>query len=513
MKNPYTWSQVNLDLVYGRSKLTNELLNGLPGIPPISYAITGGRRIGKSTVLRLVEHDLRSSAEQWAAQDVIVAPIYVDGLALARPVDAGRLWGQLFAEILAAQVPGSSAAHAAPLLFEDFVTRTRELLAASQKATRVIVLFDEIEPVLAEEWSDGYFSNWRALLSNSPGLSSHLSAVFCGAQELVRLRQDVGSPLMDILELRSLGNLARDDAIRLMKEPVGIDWDQAFCDYIYAQSGGHPMLLQYLMQAVCNKPADITPLEAASQARDSFLANRSWQFSDWWYKHCSPLSQAVYRRLPDNFSWISLKDLVQEYGSREANDAVDLLLHVGIAQADNEGLAFKRAGEMFAGWQKINGKPSPTASRDPEIYRRLAKLRTEFADKYSSAWSILGTDLPNYSGAVGEMRDTVTLVLHELAPDKDVMASESFELEKNEKAPTRRQRARYVAAKQLRSSEFGKALANDIEALEFQYALLEKSVTSAYGIASSLTHTTSTRDLAYRSLKQGESILAQLLQA
>jgi hypothetical protein len=510
MTNPYTWNRVNLEIVYGRGKIINELLSGMPRIPPISYALTAGRRMGKSTVLRSVEKELAESQSQWITQDVLVVPVYIDGLTLQRPIEPGALWGRLFRE-LQSKINPSVVERYPALSFEEFIEKTKHLLNASPRAVRIVVLFDEIEPILYQSWSDGYFANWRALLSNTPPISSYIAAVFSGAQELVRLRQDVGSPLMDVLELRSLSNLGLDESKRLMIEPTQTDWNTEFYEYLYSESGGHPMLLQYLMQAVCNRRSEVPALEAAIQGRASFLAERSWQFSDWWYKDCSQMAQSVYRRLPEDFSWISLKDLAHEFGARQANDALDLLQHVGIATANDDGLAFRRAGKMFASWQKEKGQPTPAPSHDPEIYFRLTSIEQDFADKYASAWRILGADLPNYSGAVSEMRDTLTLVLHHLAPDDAVINSEGFTLELDQTRPTRRQRARYVGLNRLGSKEIAKTLAGDVEALEFNILLLEKSVARAYGMASSLTHTTSTRELAYQSLKQGDSILAQLL--
>jgi hypothetical protein len=511
-QNPYIWNQVHLDILYGRSKLIDELLSGLPGIPPISYAIAAGRRMGKSTVLRSVEQDVLASDKEWRKQDVVVFPIYVDGLSLSRPLKPDVLWGRLYDGICSStpeqnnlHVPGQQ------LTFDDFVVKTRKFLADSPQAIRILVLFDEIEPVLAEAWADGYFANWRALLSNTPGVSSQFAAVFSGAQELVRLRQDIGSPLMDVLELRSLANLDFEESCRLMREPIQKDWSDEFCRYVFEQTGGQPMLLQYVMQSVCAARIDADPLAASRKAVATFLSHRSWQFSDWWYKHCSPTAQSVYRRLPADFSWAPLKQLVQEFGSHQANNALDLLLHVGIAVGDSEGMAFRRAGRMFADWQAQKGTSTPTASHDLLIYQRLNSLDESLAKKYSSSWGILNADIPNYSGAVSEMRDTLTLVLHRLAPDEDVMSADGFALEQGQNRPTRRQRTRFIAMKRSRSNEMAKALANDLEALEFQSTLLERSVTSAYGLASSLTHTTSTQELAFQSLKQGDSILAQLL--
>jgi hypothetical protein len=78
-----------------------------------------------------------------------------------------------------------------------------------------------------------------------------------------------------------------------------------------------------------------------------------------------------------------------------------------------------------------------------------------------AAWRILGADLPNYSGAVAEMRDTISLVLHRLAPDDDVVPSEGFVLESGQKRPTGRQRARHIALKRTLGSELTKSLVGD----------------------------------------------------
>ena len=58
MNNPYAWNAVDPDLCYGRDSLLTDLLNGLAENPRYSYGLAGGRRMGKTTVLRRVERDL-----------------------------------------------------------------------------------------------------------------------------------------------------------------------------------------------------------------------------------------------------------------------------------------------------------------------------------------------------------------------------------------------------------------------------------------------------------------------
>jgi hypothetical protein len=67
------------------------------------------------------------------------------------------------------------------------------------------------------------------------------------------------------------------------------------------------------------------------------------------------------------------------------------------------------------------------------------------------------------------------------------------------------------AARRLYDTERTKEIASDFDLLETYCDQLAQIVTGAYSGASGLTHTTATRERAYRALKQWESILAQLL--
>lgn len=136
----------------------------------------------------------------------------------------------------------------------------------------------------------------------------------------------------------------------------------------------------------------------------------------------------------------------------------------------------------------------------------------ELADKYLNAWRIDQIDLPNYSGAAAEIRDTFTQVLHQLAPDESVMAQPNFVLEKGLTKSTRTQRIKYIMQqrypKAKRSNAMTKEIASDIDILETQLA---KVVQKAYEDASGMTHITATREKVYPLLKRFDNILAQLV--
>jgi hypothetical protein len=326
---------------------------------------------------------------------------------------------------------------------------------------------------------------------------------------MAALQRDIGSPLKDILEWRNLHALGYEDACQLMQEPIGLEWPATFLQHAYSETGGHPMLLQYVMQHVCAVPPEVAE-RSLEQAVAKFARERGWQFGEWWGRYCTPTAQRIYARLPDDGSTLPLRTLVSEFGLDEANDALKILQHVGLAVAEEDEFAFRYAGKMFRQWYQVYGALAESPRHDPELYSRLAKLEAALADKYLSAWKIYQIDLPNYSGAVGEVRDTLTLLLDKIAPDEQVSAGPGFKLEAGQKKPTRAQRVRY-AARQRYNAERTREIASDFYLLETSCDQLAQIVTGAYSGASGLTHTTATRERAYRMLKQWDSILAQLL--
>lgn len=512
MTNPYVWNAVDPDLCYGRDTLLHDLRSGLAESPRYSFGLAGGRRIGKTTLLRRVQRDLQSRLEEWREGGLLVILIYVDGLTLPRPLAERDLWELLFRE-LESVFPDSS--HRLPHPdFDGFKSAVLSLFRDLEEQPRVVVMFDEVEPVIVCDWANAFLSHWRALLSNTPGLSEYFTAVFAGARELDALRRDIGSPLKDILEWRSLRCLTYGDACRLMQEPIEQQWDRPFLECVHRETGGHPMLLQYVMQRVCQQWPDAltrrSPEQLVQEAVERFARERGWQFGEWWARYCSPLAQRVYARLYDDGGVVPLCSLVQQFGLEQANDAVEVLQHVGLVAEEEDGLAFSCSGDMFRRWYDRYGTLTNAPVHDPEMYARLAEVEPDLAAKYLSAWRIFQAEMPNYSGAVGELRDLLTLLLHNIAPIECVQAEVGFQLVQGQSRPTRRQRVHY-AARRRHSRDRSSEIASDVDLVETLSARIAQVAADVYGHTSGLTHTTATREQAYQALKQWESIFAQLL--
>lgn len=507
MKNPYRWNQINLDLIYGRDGLMSEMLQSLPSVNGDSFGITGARRMGKTTLLRAVERDLLSGIEIWRDSGTTLVSIYLDGLSLPRPLTAEYLWGHIYGKMIN-KLADYSLPNSAGLEFSDFVEKSALLLDAQETVPKIIVIFDEIEHIIVNDWASAFFAHWRALLSNYPNMSGYFSAVFSGAIEMAALQHDIGSPLMDILQWRSLRSLTIEDTRKLACEPCKISVSDETIQLLHLETGGHPMIIQYALQKTINSASKIIGEDIINSLKD-FEDNRYWQFGEWWTKYCDAASQLVYAALPDIGEQKKVSEFAEELGGYAASKAFEILQHVGIAELNSEKNSIGRRGKMFSRWQKKHGGIAQTGSYDSELAILLASLDSKFREKYVSAWAIYGQDMPNYSGAVSEMRDLVTLTLHAVAPTEAVEAQPGFKFDAEQTKPTRRQRVMFLFGKE--KGEQGKAVAGDDELLEMYSVKLSGVLSKAYANASALTHTTASRPLAYQSLKQGESILAQLL--
>jgi len=432
----------------------------------------------------------------------------VDGLVLPRPLDAPDLWAYLLSE-LQSVLPDQPLQTSAPPDFAAFKAIVKPVLVNLAQRPRVIVMFDEIEPIIVYDWAHGFLSQWRALLSNTPDLSEYFTAVFAGAREMAALQRDVGSPLKDVLEWYNLRSLEYEDACRLMQHPIGIEWPETFLQHAYRETGGHPMLLQYVMHRVCEaSPTEVE--QSLGQAIAKFERERRWQFGEWWERYCTPTAQRIYSRLPDDGSTLPLRALTREFGLDEANDALEILQHVGLVVAEEDGFAFRYSGEMFHRWYRIYGTLTEAPLHDPELYARLAKVSTELADKYLSAWKIYQSDVPNYSGVLVELRGTLEYLADRYAPADRVQSEPGFKLETDRKEPTLRQRIRYMARK-LYDVEQTKEIVSDYNLLEITCEQLAQVATMASRTASVMAHEKASREQAYRALKQWDGILAQLL--
>src|SRR4051794_22055423 len=267
MQNPYRWDLVDPSLFYGRQDVAASLVERL--LAGDRFAVAGGRRMGKTTLLRKLESELTGIG---ADGGLIVLPVFVDmaELAGASAEQAYRVLGRRVGRAAAAvdlAPPGFDITDG-PALADAL----RDLLDASRRRGRLqlVFLFDEIEQVLAASWGGGFLAHWRMLLNNMGEVSRCVSAILCGAREIYRIAQDAGSPLGNILAWQELDLLGHAETARLVREPSGYPWSDEAVGQIFAASGGQPCLVQYLMQRHCEGDPGAWP-ETLARAEERFL--------------------------------------------------------------------------------------------------------------------------------------------------------------------------------------------------------------------------------------------------
>jgi class 3 adenylate cyclase len=353
--NPYRWDLVDPSLFYGRGETEAYLLDRL--LAGERFAVAGGRRMGKTTLLRRLEADL---AALGSSGGLTVVPVFID---LAE-VYAGS--SEEAYELLARRV--MAGARAVELPSDDLGVATgpdlsdalRGLLLAARRRGRLqfVFLFDEIERVLRAEWGGGFLAYWRMLLNNMGELSRCVSAIFSGAAEIYQIAQDAGSPLGNILAWHELELFSLQETARLVREPVGEPWPDALVEVVFELSGGQPCLIQYLMQRVLEGDAEAWEASLVS-AEQRFLRENATMFANWWQAFEEP-ARAIYGHLAQS-GQVSEGAVIAQYPV-QAKRALDVLAHTGVVRWDREARTVQAAGMLFQRWAQENVLPGQRLS-------------------------------------------------------------------------------------------------------------------------------------------------------
>lgn len=518
-KNPYIWYRVNPDLFVGRDVVLESTRRNL--LAGRSIALIGGRKIGKTTFLR----KLISVLDAQLVSGDSVLPAYVDSLAVPSPftqvglycaviLEIDRALRSLNLDVSLSELCSNGSGSLEHVGFDSFKQGLKRLLEhlSARGQWQIILLFDEVGPIATSEWGGGFFANWRALISNTPEVSPFLSVLFSGAKEMSSLSEDIGSPLANVLTSRFLGPLNWAATRALAQQPIENGLSQDVAREIFVVTGGHPFLAQYILHHICEH--DLAEAYARlEEGVDKFLQDEAGQFVTWWRHHFSRDERTAYIYLSETEKRISRPEINAVTGGETGGTALATLCNFGVVRSDVLQ-RYRTNGELFRKWvSQFSSSEKAAALYDSNIYSTLSMLDPEIARKYATAWSIYGSEFENYSGAVSEVRDVVTLTLHLLAPDSQVRSQSWYRPEKDNngqdlKTPTRRQRVEYIIKNK---SDHSRNLPEHLALLETLAEQVGKGLTGTYSYASAKTHRTATRNQAWRCLKQLDSVLAQIL--
>lgn len=338
MENPYHWLKVNPDLFYGtdRLKMIDETISGLH--KGESFAIVGGRRLGKTTLLRRLEKEIVKGSPR-------LLPVYIDAQAMPGASSSAEAlrW-------VRERVEGSIGLD---LSGEDYQFGEWITGAVTRKdCLKLVLLVDEFDAFREYKWCSTFFNNWRALINNTPGVSERLGVVLTGARMLQTLRESPGSPLSNVLTWKYLSLLNEEDTKRLVHEPTGGRFGSDVGESVWRDTGGHPFIIQYLMHHLCESEKEGVE-EALEVAGRKFINEHDIVFRQWWFDHLEEHERKVYRVLRRKKN-MSVEEVAQELGYPKGTIRQNLktLSYIGLVRGVKG--AYTIAGEIFDKWIEDN---------------------------------------------------------------------------------------------------------------------------------------------------------------
>jgi len=369
MDNPYNYHlPVQSDaMFYGRATLLQRLLGGLTQSIPLSAALFGGRRSGKTSLLRKLERDMRSGPPDPGARRLV--PWYYDPQA-GYPISCAddfflHVLDELRQALCADDVPremledtfGGTLRLGPVRAFEESFSLLGESTA---ERFRLVILIDEAEALLEAPWGADLRPNLRNLLSNS-NVASSLALVMSGSTAFHTKVTEKDSPLENILTRYSLTNLTREETLALTLEPSKGGLSAEAAEQVWIQTGGHPCLVQFLMHELWYDLPEVSAADVQDVGSTfSDLLNHFERWSD----ALPVLAHDVYRQLVAQDEPVAYAALRQSFSTADGGDlqrALDALAYHGMIRLEGRGrrTEYSLAGQMYRDWY-LSDQPTHT---------------------------------------------------------------------------------------------------------------------------------------------------------
>jgi hypothetical protein len=347
-QNPYNASRPG-NLFVGYERLRHNLLDGFGN--GNSYAVLGGRRCGKTSLLLQLVQDLQPPA----LAPFTPLPRFLDIQGLDRPTPA-----LLFETIYTLVVQGVTAPTWVPEAsgrdyqhFLAFLDAAKPLLDQHYGPDwLVILLVDELDAALVSLPDDQFFQNLRNLLMVSR-FQRHFRLVASGVTMMAHLIASGSSPLNNLrhLYLRVLtGSQARQ--LIAFGFPQGLDPDVEFL--LFQMTGKHPYLLQGLLEHIWENQTTLDR-QVVRRAAWEFLHQQS-TFPRW-LDAFGLEDHAVYQCLAETpEGTLHVRDIRHRLDaalSSKVDDALTVLSYHGVVD-DSEPDEPRLAGTLFRDWYREN---------------------------------------------------------------------------------------------------------------------------------------------------------------
>lgn len=341
--NPYNCSVPGRSFV-GYGALRQEVLRGF--VNESSYALLGGRRCGKTSLLLKLQEDLQQGG--LAPFRVLPRFLSMQSFVPRTPFDFFSRLHALVAEGLGAPTWDSPPSRQT---YQEFLKRLDDLHPLLERAHGgrwlAVLLMDELDAAPKHlEDSDECFQNLRNLLMESR-FKSCFRVVASGCSEMGKLIGS-GSPLNNLAKIYTrVLTLGETRELVAKGFPDGLSRETE--DELLRHTGRHPYLLQGLLEKLHEAPRPTTP-EQVQGTSELFARDHGSDFKVW-HDDVGDAGRACYAELvhggPEGRTRQQLRERVDRKHS--ISDGLLALSYHGLIH--EEGAGPKRiAGTLFKDW-------------------------------------------------------------------------------------------------------------------------------------------------------------------
>lgn len=323
--NPYRSDAEADDLFVGREADLIEVVSTVLDGRNAMHAVMGGRGMGKSSFARQLKKRLGAQA------CTILTSGHLD-----------RVRHDLAKE-LGLNMDG-------PAMIEALAVSP-----ASHSSGRVTLVIDEVERLIHDHEGRAFLDNLREAYEKANG---SLGVIVLGGTRVRDLLISEWSPFLRIAgPIHVLSGLSRSEAARLVRDPLQLAIPDDMVDALWAETAGHPWLLQIFMERAVKLATDLAQVGgmlagAIQQSRRRLHSN---VFPLWW-DNLQSRGQEVYRRAIRRAASVPRGEWAEYFGD-DPRPWLEVLASTGLAHLDDDAVLPR--GMLFKRWVEENHPAAP----------------------------------------------------------------------------------------------------------------------------------------------------------
>jgi len=329
----------------GRDSLVDAIIEQCIQKDGMSFAIVGGRRFGKTSLLHTVKYRLAK------VPNTVCVLISIQ----QHPLSSNQFWESTYKNVLGAAVFHhiSYRTHSnllkPPRTFANFLDQIQEILRSSS-ISKIIFMYDEMDSLLDYKWCDELFDQMRTLIDSSPVRDS-TNLVLAGTR-FYHVSKQRGSPLMNLAAPCYLESLCREDIKKLINKGGVLEDDVS--EMVWEYSGGHPHLAQYILHRlwISHPNFDGVVAEDVHRAVNKYMSEQDQNLHNW-MNEIGPEGAKIYAFLSQAYGeWKKEEDIsaATKISMLDTNQTLRKLCFHGIVGLNDATGEYRAQGLLFREW-------------------------------------------------------------------------------------------------------------------------------------------------------------------